>query len=126
MYKRQDVGLIALRCVRRKIDRLLHRVVSLLVSLGIGGIVIVWSYRFRNAPVRHRQPRIKFSRMLKRTCRFVVVKCINETQTLIEELLRLRVMRGNRMVRISDSSDQLDRSALSMHCVILSHGHSQE
>jgi hypothetical protein len=63
--------------------------------------------------------------MLKRTSCFVVVKGIDKTQTLIEELLRLGVMRGNGMVRIPDAGNQRDRPALRMHGVVLSGGHAQ-
>src|SRR5271156_722118 len=63
--------------------------------------------------------------MLKRTGCLVVVKVIDETQTLIEELLGLRVKRGNWMVGVPDTCDQRSRLALGMRCVLLSRGRGQ-
>ncbi len=65
----------------------------MLVAVGIGGIVIVRPHRFGHAPERHRQLGIELPRMLKRPRGFVVIKSEDEPQTLIEELLRLRISR---------------------------------
>ena len=98
---RLNVGLFAGRSVARQIDGLLHGVVRALETVGIGGIVIVRTNRFGDSPVRHRQFRIEFRSVLKRTRRFVMVEGVNEAQTLIEKLLRFCVVGGNGMVEIS-------------------------
>src|SRR5258708_38644805 len=90
-----------------------------LVSSGISGIVIVRSYRFGDTPIRHGKFGIEFGGMLKRTCCFVVIEGIDESQPLIEKLLCLRVLRRNRVMQISQTSYQHDGSGLSMRRMIL-------
>src|SRR5208282_583906 len=77
-----------------------------LVPVRIGRIVVVRSNCLSNAPVRHRQLWIKFCGMLKRTRRLVVIEGVNESQALIEELLSLRVLRGNRMMQVPQAGYQ--------------------
>ena len=60
-----------------------------LVTLGIRGIVVVRSYGLGNAPISHRQFRIEFRGVLKRSCSLIVVESIDKAQSLIKELLRL-------------------------------------
>jgi hypothetical protein len=57
--------------------------------------------------------------MLKRSCRFVVVKGEDKPQALIKELLCRCVLRGNRMLQISQACHQRDRPALRMRCMVL-------
>jgi hypothetical protein len=58
--------------------------------------------------------------MLKRPRRFVMIESVDKAQALIEELLRLRVFRGNRVMKIAEPSHQRDRMRLSMLGMVLS------
>src|ERR1700730_12322644 len=90
-----------------------------LVPGWIGRIVIIRSHRLGHTPVRHGQPGIEFGGMLKRARRLVVIESVDEPQTLIEELLRLRIFGGDRMVKIAQSGHQRDGTGLSMGGMIL-------
>src|SRR5437879_4000596 len=87
---------------------------SFLETLGIGRVVVIGSDRFGNAPVSHGKLRIEFRRMLERTCRLIVIECVNEAQALIEEFLSFRIVSGNRMMQISQSGDQRCGMGLSL------------
>ncbi len=56
-----------------------------------GGIVVVRSYRFRNSPISDCEFGIEFSRTLERACRLIMIEIVNQTQSLIEELLRFGI-----------------------------------
>jgi hypothetical protein len=57
--------------------------------------------------------------MLKRPRRFVVIESVDESQTLIEELLRLRILGGNRVMKVPEPSHQRYRMRLAMRGVVL-------
>ena len=57
--------------------------------------------------------------MLERPRRLVMVKGINKAQPLIKELLRLRIVRGNRVMEIAQSRHQRDRVGLHVRGMIL-------
>ncbi len=61
--------------------------------------------------------------MLERARGFIVIEAVDEAQSLIEELLRLRIVRRDRVVEIAQPCDQRDRMSLSMSVssVILRH-----
>ena len=111
---RLNVGLLAGRGSGRQIDRFLHRVMRVLETVRVGGIVVVRSDRLGDAPVGHRQLGIEFGGMLKRARGLVVIEAIDEAQSLIEELLRLRIVRGDRVMKIAQSGDQRDGMSLGM------------
>ena len=56
------------------------------------GIVVVGSYGLGNSPIGHGQFGVKIRGTLKRARRFIVVESVDLTQSLIEELLGLRVV----------------------------------
>ena len=93
-----------------------------LVAVGIGGIVVVWSHGFGDAPIGHGQLGIKFGGVLERTRGLVVIKAINEPQPLVEELLGLRVVCGDWMMKIPQASDQRDGVRLRVGGMVLRHG----
>jgi hypothetical protein len=57
--------------------------------------------------------------MLERPRRFVVIESVDEPKTLIEELLRLRVLGGNRVMKVPEPSHQRDRMRLGMRGMVL-------
>ncbi len=91
----------------------------MLVTIRIRGIVVVRSNRLGDAPVGHRQLGIEFRGVLKRPRRLVMVKGINKAQSLIEELLSLRIVRGNRVVEIAQPCHQRDRVGLHVRGMVL-------
>jgi hypothetical protein len=48
-----------------------------------------------------------------------MIKRVDESQTLIEELLRLRILCGNRMMKITQARHESDRVGLSVRAMIL-------
>src|SRR5437016_13092066 len=93
----------------------------LLVAIGIGGVVIVRPYCLGDSPVRHRQLGIKLRSMLERPRGLIVIERIDEAQALIEELLRLRALRRDRMMKFAQSSLQSGGMALLMRRRLLCH-----
>ena len=92
-----------------------------LVTLRIRRIIVVRSNGFRDAPVGHRQLGIEFGGVLERSCRLVMIEGINKAQPLIKKLLRLRIMRGNRVMKIAQARHQRDRVSLCVRGMILRH-----
>ena len=85
-----------------------------LVTVGIGRIVVVRADRLGDAPIGHRQFGIEFRGMLKRPCGLVMIEAIDKAQTLVKELLRLRIVRGNGVMKIAQSGHQSDGMSLGM------------
>jgi hypothetical protein len=50
--------------------------------------------------------------MLKRTRRFIVVEGVDKAQSLVKKLLRLRIVRGNRVMEIAQPGYERDRTGL--------------
>ncbi len=116
---RLDVGLLAGRSSRGQVHGFLHGIVRMLVTVGIGGIVVVRSHGLGDTPVGHRQLGIEFRGVLERARRLVMVEGINKAQSLIKELLRLRIVSGNRVMEIAQPRHQRDRVGLPMRGMIL-------
>ncbi len=98
---RLDIGLLTGRSTRGQIHGFLHRIMRVLVTLGIRGIVVVWSDGLCDSPVSHCQFGIEFRGVLKRACRLVMIEGIDKAQPLVEELLGLRIVSGNRVMKIA-------------------------
>src|SRR5215469_14938371 len=60
-----NVSLLTRGSARSQIARFLDRFMSSLVAIGVRRIVVVRSYRFRNAPIRHGESWIEFRCVLK-------------------------------------------------------------
>ena len=83
-------------------------------ALVAGGIVVVRSHGFSHAPVGHGELGIEIGGALKRTGRFIVVEGVDQAQSLIEELLCLRIPGGDGMMQVSQSGHQRGRLRLSV------------
>ena len=70
------------------------------------GIVVIRANGLRNAPKRHRQFGVKFARALEGARRFVVIERVNLPQALVEERLRLRVLRRDRVMPVAVAGHQ--------------------
>src|SRR5579864_1661811 len=81
---------------------------GVLKAVGIRGIVVVGADRLGYAPIRHGESWIEFCGMLERACCFIVIECVNEAQSLIEELLRLGIVRRHGMMQIAEAGDESD------------------
>jgi hypothetical protein len=57
-----------------------------------GGIVVVGPYRLGHSPIGHGQLGVKICSTLKRARRLVVVESVDLTQSLVKELLGLRIV----------------------------------
>src|ERR1700722_16709768 len=64
--------------------------------------------------------------MLKRTRRFVVIEAKNETQSLIEKLLRLRIIGRNRVMKIPQPRYQGHRLGLRRGVMVLGNGRPEQ
>ena len=91
-----DVGLFAGRSISGEIARLLDSHMRLVV---VCRIVVVWPDRFSNAPVRHGELGIEFSRTLEGTRCFVMIEGVDQPQPLIEKFLCLGIAGRDRMVQ---------------------------
>ena len=90
-----------------------------ILSVGIRGVVIVGPYSLGDAPIGHCEFRIEFRGVLKRPRRLVVIEGINKAQALVEELLRLRIAGGNRVVKIAQVRHLSDGVGLRVGGMIL-------
>src|SRR6266404_7556374 len=79
------------------------------LTLRINRQIVIWSEGQRDAPMRHGKSGIQLRRAHERTPGFVVIKPVNEVQSLIEKLLRLLVLCRNRMVNVAETRNQSDR-----------------
>ena len=98
---RLNVSLLAGRGIGRELRRVLDRIVGALITFGIGWIVVVGTNSFGNSPIGHGQLRIKFRRVLKRACGLIVIKGVDEAQTLIKKLLCFRILGRDRMTEVA-------------------------
>jgi hypothetical protein len=65
--------------------------------------------------------------VLERTGGLVVVECVDETESLIKELLRFRIMCGNRVVQVAKTGDQRYGTTLRVVGMILRcPGHAEQ
>ena len=70
------------------------------------GIVVIRPYRFCHAPERHRQLGVELARALERARRLIVIERVNLAQSLVEERLRLRVLRRDRVMPVAVAAHQ--------------------
>jgi len=87
-----DVNLLSGRSVTREINRLLDGRMGRCETVVAGGIVVVGPYGLGHSPIGHGQFAVKICGTLKRARRFVVVESVDLAQSLIKELLGLRVV----------------------------------
>ena len=107
-----DVGLLGGRSAGREIDRLLDGVVRRGETLVAGGIVVVRSYGLGHSPIGHGQFGIEFGGALKRARGLIVIEGVDQAQSLIKELLGLRIFGGDGMMQVSQSGHQSGRLRL--------------
>jgi hypothetical protein len=62
--------------------------------------------------------------MLKRTRSLVMVEAVNKSQPLVKKLLRLRILRGDRVMQVAEAGYEGDGVSLSMRLMILRGGAS--
>ena len=89
-------------------------------ALIAGGIVVVRSHRFSHSPIRHGQLGIELGGAFERARGLVVIEGVDQAQSLIEELLRLRIPGGDGMMQVSQSGHQRGRLRLSVNGMTLS------
>ena len=87
-----DICLLARRGVAFQMHRFLNGFMRLLKALFARRIVVVRPDGLGDSPKSHRKFGIEFCCFLKRPRRLIVIEGVNETQSLIEKLLRLRVL----------------------------------
>ena len=114
-----NVGLLDGRSVGREIDCFLDGVVCRRETLVAGRIVVIRAYSFRDAPVGDGQLGVEIGSALKRARRLIVVEGVDQTQSLIEKLLRLLVACGYGMMQVSQPRHQRCRFGLGVIHVIL-------
>src|SRR5437763_992039 len=104
----QSLYVVALlrRGLRRKRARTRDGVVGGDLAFGVNVEVDVGAERVRDAPVSHREVGVQISRALKGAHGLVVVEGVDEAQALIEELLRLRVLRRDRVMERTHAGDE--------------------
>ena len=83
-------------------------------ALIAGGIVVVRPHGFGHPPVRHGQLGIELGGAFKRARGLVVIEGVDQAQSLIEELLCLRILGADRMMQVSQSGHQRGRLRLSV------------
>src|SRR5213080_5336544 len=101
LRKRGDVSLVALGSIRAERQRFLNGGVGLRKTAFAGGIVVIGADGFGDAPIRHGQFGIEFRGALEGAHGFVVIESVDESQTLIEKYLRLRVLGGDWVMPIA-------------------------
>ena len=103
---RLDVGALCRRRRRRERQRPLRGVVRVLLPGRVDVEVDVWTERQRDAPERHRRGWIEQSGAPERADGFVVVECIHKRQALIEELLGVLALGGDRVMRVAETGHE--------------------
>src|SRR5439155_9117456 len=101
--QRIDVGALRFGRILLQRDRALDRVVTSFLAYEIDRQIVIWSERQGHAPPSHRKFRVEPGRALKGSARFVVIKTVDEFQSLIEELLRLAIFGRDRMMNVAQS-----------------------
>ena len=104
--QRVDVRLVALGSIGGERLRFLDGGVRLREAVFAGGIVVIRPHRFRDAPKRHRHFGIELARALEGAHGFRVIEGVNLAQPLVEERLRLRVLRRDRVMPIAVAGHQ--------------------
>jgi hypothetical protein len=121
-----DVSLLGGRSATREINRLLDSRMGRCETVVAGGIVVVGPYGLGYSPIGHGQFGVKICGALKRARCFVVVESIDLTQSLIEELLGLRVVGRYRVMQVAIALHQSRRLRLSVRRMILCGDHAAE
>ena len=96
-----DVSLFAGRSIGREFNGLLYRIIRAFVTVGVSRVVIVRPHSLGDSPVGHGQLGIEFGGMLEGARGFIVIERVNEAQPLIKELLCLRSVGGNGMMKVA-------------------------
>src|SRR6266576_306018 len=104
-----DVGLLVGWGAGRQLDGFLNGFVRSLETIVAGGIVVVRTNCFCDPPERHREFRIEFCCPLERTGGLVVIEGVDQTQSLVEELLGLHILGRNRMMKLAQAGHQRSR-----------------
>ena len=104
---RERVDIFALGLARVRFERLRLRDcrVRHFAAIGVLGLVDIRPERKRDSPVRHRHIGIVLRGLSERVGRLVEIERVNESQSLIEELLRKRRIgfRRHRMMQIAET-----------------------
>ena len=66
-------------------------------------IVVIWSDGLRDSPISHREFGIKFSCVFERARCLVVIKRVDQAQSLIKKLLGRQVTSGDGMMKIAQA-----------------------
>ena len=110
LAERRHVGALVVRCAIGKLQGALHRFIRRLLTIGIDVLIDVRSERQRDSPLRHRRRRIELGGSRERSDRLFVIERVDERQPLIEELLRVRARRLNRVMDAGESGIERDRT----------------
>src|SRR5258707_673111 len=93
----------------RKAERLRDGGVRLLEALVASWVVVVWADGLSEAPIRHRELGIELRGAFERPRRLLVVESVDVAQSLIEKLLRFRVLRGYGMMLLANAAHESSR-----------------
>jgi len=93
--------------------------VGLLEAVFAGWVVVVRTDGLGDPPICHRELGVQIGCALERTGGLIVVEGVDVAQSLIKELLRLPVLRGNRMMLLANAAHESCRLCGGGHVVRL-------
>src|SRR5690349_12161250 len=93
----------------------------LLETVVAGRVVVIRTDGLRHTPVCNRQVRVEFGGALKRASGLVVIESVDQSESLIEKLLRFRIVGRYGMMQVPDPLHQRHWLACLMVYVLLSY-----